>query len=339
MQICVVMKRYKQLDLKQRYQIETLYREGFNQSQIADRLEVHRSTISRELQRNMPTRGRNANQYKAIGAQQRAMARERNKPRSRRFTPAMLSYIRDRLRMDKWSPELISGRGKLIFGDFISHEWIYQYIWAAKHSRHQDYAQDGDLHTYLKHYGRRRKRSKAKNNRGFIQNRVGIEQRPKIVESRTRYGDIEVDFMMGTEHKPGLIVLTDRKTIETKLIKIKTKNSKSVAKKIISKLKAHADEIHTMTFDNDLGFAAHEWIAKKLGIDTYFTRPYTSQDKGTVENRIGVIRRFLPKKTNMGSTPHQTIKSIEKKLNDRPVRKFAYLTPSEYYQSLVAVDT
>jgi len=92
--------------------------------------------------------------------------------------------------------------------------------------------------------------------------------------------------------------------------------------------------IHTLTFDNDLAFADHQSIAKALGVKTYFTRPYTSQDKGTVENRIGVIRRFFPKGTDMRKVHHSTIKSVERKLNNRPMRKFDYLTPLEKKKSI-----
>ena len=93
-------------------------------------------------------------------------------------------------------------------------------------------------------------------------------------------------------------------------------------------------KIHTLTFDNDLAFADHQEIARILKVKTYFTRPYTSQDKGTVENRIGVIRRFFPKGTDMSKVHRSTIKSMERKLNNRPVRKFDYLTPLEKKKSI-----
>jgi len=215
----------------------------------------------------------------------------------------------------------------------VSHETIYKYIWKCKHSNKKELKRDKNLHKYLRHHARRQKRSKLKQNRGCIQNRVSIEKRPKVVNERKRQGDYEVDLMMGSNHKPGLIVLTDRKTIETKLIKISTKKAKSIAKKIIRKMKTEK-KIHTLTFDNDLAFAEHQEIARILNVKTYFTRPYTSQDKGTVENRIGVIRRFFPKGTDMQKVHHSTIKSVERKLNNRPVRKFDYLTPLEKKKSI-----
>jgi IS30 family transposase len=333
------MKKYKQLGLRQRYKIEALLSAGKNQSEIAKQLGVHRSTISRELSRNIPKRGRYAGFYRPEDAQKKTIQREHQKPRHRRFTYWQLQYIREMLRDERWSPELISERGKIEYGTFISHEWIYQYIWAAKHSKREEYSEDKDLHKYLKHHGRRRKRKNQKGNRGCIPNRIGIENRPKVVEKRSRYGDYEVDFMMSVGRKPGLIVLTDRSNLQTRLIKTNTKKAKIVARKIIARMKAEKQVLKTMTFDNDLGFAEHQEIGKLLDVDTYFTRPYTSQDKGTVENRIGQIRRFFPKGTDMSKVHANTIKAVERKLNRRPVRKFNYLTPDEKYYSLVAVDT
>ena len=87
--------------------------------------------------------------------------------------------------------------------------------------------------------------------------------------------------------------------------------------------------IKTITFDNDQAFRYHQEIAKELKCKTYFTRPYTSQDKGTVENRNGVIRQFFPKKTDFNLINNKEIKRVEKEMNNRPIRKFDYKTPSE----------
>jgi len=302
---------------------------GHTQSHISAEIGVHRSTISRELRRNTPKRGRGAKIYNAEKAHLKAKNREKQKNKHVRLTEEMLGYIRTQLKEQRWSPELISEKGKDKYGDFVSHETIYQYIWTAKHSHHRKYRSDKNLHYYLRHWRRRKKRSNSKQNRGCIPNRTSIEQRPKIVSDRSRAGDLEVDLMMGKGRKPGLIVLTDRTHLETHLIKINTKNSKVISDKIISRMKGQHKELHTMTFDNDLAFAKHEKIVKHLKVDTYFTRPYTSQDKGSVENRIGVIRRFIPKGTDVSKIHPSTIRAIERKLNNRPIRKFGYLSPIE----------
>jgi IS30 family transposase len=126
--------------------------------------------------------------------------------------------------------------------------------------------------------------------------RVPIEQRPAIVQERIRPGDIEADFMMGKNHRGAILVLTDRATLHTRLHKLKSRHSDAVAKAIINKLGYSLNSLHTITFDNEKGFANHMDVACVLNVKIYFTQPYTSQDKGTVENRIGQFRRFFPKK-------------------------------------------
>ncbi len=323
------MKKYKQLCQEQRYTIECMIKIGHSQKDIAKSIGVDKSTISRELQRNVNSRGRYAKIYDNKRAQSKATKREIEKPKRSGIPQYELKYIRKKLILERWSPEYISKRGSLELGQFVSHETIYKYIWTCKHSNAIKYKGDKDLHKYLKHHGRRTKRKNINNNRGCIANRVPISKRPKVVSLRKRRGDYEVDLMIGKNRKPALIVLTDRKLRLTELIKIENKKAKYISKKIIERVRLKSIKIHTMTFDNGLEFADHQIIAKALGIKTYFTRPYTSQDKGSVENRIGVIRRFLPKGTDVSKIHHNTIRTIESKINNRPLRIFDYLTPNE----------
>ncbi len=97
--------------------------------------------------------------------------------------------------------------------------------------------------------------------------------------------------------------------------------------------------LHTLTFDNDKAFTEHESIGNKLNAATYFTRPYTSQDKGTVENRIGILRRFYPKKIDLSFVTNQQVKKVENKLNNRPIGKFNYLTANQVLQQKIALIT
>lgn len=323
------MKKYKQLNLKQRYEIELLIREGYKQCEIAKRIGVHKSTISREISRNVPKRGKGAKIYDGEKANSKAQKREKAKQKSDKFTLCMKEYMRECLTNKRWSPELISVKGEQKFGTYVSHEHIYQYIWKAKKSNHKLLRQDKDLYKYLRHNKRSQKRCNQRKRRGVIPNRVPMSERPTVVEERTRLGDLEVGLMMGSNHKPGLIVMIDRTTLETELIKITSKRSKVVSKKIIDRLRKRKIELKTLTFDNGLEFADHEKISDKLEVDTYFTRPYTSQDKGSVENRIGLIRRFFPKGCNMEPVDKKRIREVQKLINNRPVRKFDYLSPIE----------
>lgn len=332
-------KNYTQLSLVQRYQIEAFIKAGMKQNWIAAQLGVNPSTVSREIRRNTAQRGRTAGMYLATNAQRRTYQRHYHKPKLVKFSLAMKEQAVKWLSVEKWSPELISIKGKETGKCPMSIEWLYQWIWQSKHGNKRTDKSYKRIYLYLKHGKRRRKRGNRKDARGIIPNRVPIEKRPKIVSKRIRPGDIEVDFMMGKNHKGALLVMTDRATLHTRLHKLSNRRSETVSRAIIKKLEQAEYPMHTVTFDNDLGFANHTAVAEALNVDTYFTRPYTSQDKGTVENRIGQIRRFFPKKTDLSLVTDYQVKRVEQLLNNRPVRKFNYLTPNQVLQQKIALIT
>jgi len=332
-------KNYTHLSLDQRYQIEALLKTGITQKQIAGIVGVDPSTITRELKRNVGSRGRGAGVYHSSNAQRRTTLRHQEKPKKVIFTKSMKDWIVDRLKEERWSPELISHQGNKTGECPISHEWIYQWIWDCKHSNRKENKQYRQLYCYLKHGKRRRKRGNRKDRRGIIPNRVSIEQRPKIINKRERLGDVEVDLMMGKNHKGSLLVITDRASLFTRIRKMECKKSDQIAKAIVEELSKDNHKLETITFDNDMAFARHGLIAKSLDVDTYFTRPYTSQDKGTVENRIGVIRRFFPKKTDIRFVTQEQVSLVENKINERPIRKFNYLNAKQVLQRKIALVT
>jgi IS30 family transposase len=319
------MQKYKQLDLQDRHKINALLKAGHSQTKIAEIIGVHKSTISRELSRNVPTRGRYANEYRPQAAQRKTDKRHRDKPKRIRFTEDLKQDATRWLKEEKLSPELISGRWAVRGIDGVSHEAIYQWIWRGKHQK--DPATK-ELYTHLKHGRRRRRRGNYHDSRGILTGRVSIEERHEIVAERTRLGDLEADFMIGKAHKSALLVITDRATLLTRLKKVPSRGADHTEAAIEAMLaRIPKAFIKTLTFDNDKGFANHQKIGRKLDADVYFTRPYTSQDKGTVENRIGVIRQFFPKGTDLREVSTQQIKTVERHLNNRPIRKFDYLSP------------
>lgn len=329
-------KNYTQLSLEQRYQIEALFTAGISQKQIALQIGVHPSTISRELRRNIAKRGRTSGEYHARIADRKTRIRHQAKPKRVIFDPKMKELIHHYLSVERWSPELIS---KSVESVSISHEWIYSWIWRCKHTHTAESRVYKDLYKYLRHGRRKRKRGNIKDSRGTLLNRTPIDKRPEIVSKRERVGDLEVDLMMGKNHKGAILVMTDRTTLQTRLRKLPSKESSAVFNGIIDALNANPYRALTLTFDNDKAFSCHTEIAHKMKIETYFTRPYTSQDKGTVENRIGVLRRFIPKKTNLSFVTKQMLEEIETKLNNRPVRKFNYQTPQQVLLKKIALMT
>jgi len=319
------MQKYKQLDLQGRHQIKALLQAGHTQTKIAEIIGVHKSTISRELSRNVATRGRYSKDYRPDTAQRKTTQRHHDKPKARRFIEVLKQQAMQWLEKEKLSPELISGRWKVQGIDGVSHETLYKWIWTAK--TQNDPATKG-LYKHLRHGRRRRKRGNYNDSRGILTDRVSIDQRPDVVGKRTRLGDLEVDLMMGKAHKSALLVVTDRATLLTCINKISSRHADQTEAAIVQSLaRIPKAFIKTITLDNDKAFANHQSLAKKLKADVYFTRPYTSQDKGTVENRIGVIRQFFPKGTDLRTIDEQRIKEVERHINNRPIRKFDYLSP------------
>ncbi len=324
------MKKFNQLGLEQRYKIEALLKAGHNQTQIASILGIHKSSICRELKRAVPKRGVGAGSYSASNAERKCRKRHKEKNKQIRLTEKLKKEASELLTRYKWSPELISARWKKEGKSFVSHETLYKWIWETKKSNHRQHAKYKKLYKELKHGKRRRKRGNYKDSRGTIKNRIPIDQRPPVVEERKRIGDIEVDLMMGKNHKSALLVMTDRTSLTTAMEKLSGKCKTEVKDKICQRLERFDScWVKTLTFDNGKEFAKHMQIAEQFNVKTYFTRPYTSQDKGTVENRIGVIRRFFPKKTDLRNISKEEIKEVEIMINKRPIRKFDYLSPIE----------
>ena len=310
--------------------MESLITGEHNQSSIAKIIGVNKSTISRELKRNVPKRGIGAKVYCAQKAQSKTETRHKEKPKQVLFSAELKADVMNKMTVEKLSPELISAEWKKENKQGVSHETIYKFIWQAKFSNRKEHLEFKKTYKLLKHGRRRRKRGNYKDNRGLIPNRTSIEKRSKLASRRKRLGDIEVDLIIGKNHQGGLLVMLDRASLITTIDKISSKKPKHIKKLILKRMKNN-QHLKTMTFDNDQAFGLHQEIANELNIKTFFTRPYTSQDKGSIENRNGVIRRFYPKKTDFNEVSAKDVKKVETMINNRPVRKFDYKTPNEVH--------
>ena len=191
------MRTYTQLTQEKRYQIHALKKMGHKPSQIARCLEVHKSTLSRELQRNSGLRG-----YRPGQAHNKALERQAQKV-SRRVTSETWTLVEEKLCTD-WSPEQISGWLNENSDAQVSPEWIYQYIYADKGT-------GGDLHKHLRCQKKRRKRYGSRERRGNIPNQVSIEQRPAVVEQRKRVGDWEADTIIGKGKRQAITLRDTRR--------------------------------------------------------------------------------------------------------------------------------
>lgn len=310
------MSTYRQLTETQRCQIETLKRIGWKQNAIAEHIGVHPCTISRELNRNTGERG-----YRHKQAQRLADERREEAEKSRKMTDEMIALVEEKLHED-WSPEQITGWLEKTQDESVSHERIYQHIWEDKKS-------GGDLHTHLRRQGKKyQKRSAAKGSRGQIKNRVSIDERPAIVDNKTRVGDWEMDLVIGKGHSGALLTIVERKTLFTLSALIEGKHAEVVTMTALSLLLPYKERVHTITVDNGKEFALHELLAEKLETKIYFAHPYSSWERGLNENTNGLLRQYFPKKMAFDKITDEMVDEAVNKLNNRPRKTLGFETPA-----------
>ena len=314
-------KTMTHLTLEQRYKIEAYRNLGKGISEIADYIGRDKSVVSREIRRNSD--GRNGI-YKAALAQRKTAQRHQEKSKYCRFNEAVQTNILKYLQQD-YSPEQMVGRAELEDKVMVSHERIYQYIWSDKRS-------GGKLYKHLRTKGKKyRKRGQFKDNRGLITNRVDISKRPEIVNEKKRIGDLEIDLVIGKNHKGALLTINDRATGMLFMGKIDSKEAQAVETKTIELLQEWKPFLHTITSDNGKEFANHQQLAEKLNIDYFFAKPYHSWERGANENLNGLVRQYFPKMTNFDSITQEQINRVVNILNNRPRKRFGFKSPNEVF--------
>ena len=311
------MKSYTQLTQEQRYQIYVLMKAGHTQIEIADLIGTHKSTISRELRRNSGLRGYRPQQAHRFCLQRRS---QKALPRIESSTWTLIKHL---IRED-WSPEQVSLWLQSEHGTSVSSEWIYQYILADKQS-------GGTLYQHLRCQKQRKKRYGAYSRRGQIPNQVSIEQRPKIVAARARYGDWELDTVIGRNHQQALVTLVERKSRLTLIAKVIRKTAENVSNAIIHLLSPYKSWVHTLTADNGKEFSNHMDIAEQLKAKFYFAHPFASWERGLNENTNGLIRQYFPKKHDFTTITQKQISRVMDKLNNRPRKCLGMKTPNEVF--------
>jgi len=308
---------YRRLREEDRRVIYNMSKEGNSQQAIAEALGVSQSTVSRELRRNCGLRG-----YRPGQAQRFAQARLASKPARPRSIGLEEELEIVRLLRLRHSPEQIAGSTGI-----CSHETIYRYV-------ARDRAMGGELHKLLRINGRRRYRRRCKARRERIPGRVGIEERPASVGARATYGHWEADLIEGSRGSGYLVSLLERKSRTGLLGKVATKRSEEVAAKIkqmLAGLKALS-----ITYDNGLEFAAHEEVNAALGCRSYFCSPYSSWEKGSVENQNGLVRQYVPKKASLEGFDEAAVTAIQEEINQRPRKTRGFRSAAHYRKHIAA---
>lgn len=318
------MKNINRLTSGERDRIALWYSRNLSIRNIAKKLGRDPSTICREIKRN-----KHGNHYVAIHAQ--AKARGRKVVAGRRSPlkdPLIYSYVLEKLRWG-WSPEQISGRLPIdVMGKSIHWETIYRFVYSNryKHKKLWDYLPRKHKKRASK-YGRKVSRSR-------IPDTVSIHNRPKEIESRKIFGHWEGDSVVGKWHKSGIHTEVERKTryLQAKLIKNFTANETVKAqKRMFRNLPKTAKK--STTVDNGVEFTNH----KEFNLPVFFCDPYASWQKATNENTNGLIRRYLPKKTDFRKINQQDLDDIVEEINNRPRKCLAYQTPSEVFNKELGV--
>ena len=313
---------FHHLTLVEREWILEMRWEGQSLHQIAAALGRNPSTISRELRRNASPAYRC---YLPHRAQDRAERRKGEACRRLRLKEERIrTYVVAKLR-EGWSPEIIAGRIRLDHpGLTISHEAIYEYVY------HPQTPNRKELIACLRRAHRRRKPKglSRKERKTKIPNRIGIEMRPSSVDTRREFGHWEGDTLISRRSPACLSSLVERKSRLLQLTRLPRKGAPEVAQAIVARLSPYPPRARqTLTLDNGTENAAHEDISKATGLSCYFCHPYTSWERGTVENIQGLIRWYLPKGTDFGKITDDQVAWIESQLNHRPRKCLGFKTP------------
>lgn len=325
-------REFSQLTLEDRIKIEIKYREGLGVNAIARYLGNGRtaSSVSREIG-GKPRKG--LGKYQAHVNHGQALLRRLGKKPNRLKNGLIRSYMNEKLKLG-WSPEQVSIRLPIDHpGNEISHEAIYQFIYAQVRRGGNGKVRDGceDLRSYLpRRHTRRQTKGFRQAQKAYRPTLPSIESRPAIVDRRKQIGHWEDDTMVSRQSTERLKTINERVSgvvLIGKMIDGTIFESNRVVSDRLGKMPTHIRK--TLTRDRGTENFGHEELQKYLGISCYFARAYCSQDRGSNENVNGLIRRFFPKKTDFRKVSEQEIDKVEYLLNSRPRKRHGGKTPLE----------
>jgi IS30 family transposase len=320
-------RKYNHITSEERDLIAVRHAEGKGQEEIAKEIGRSVSTISREIRRNKSSKGI----YLATEADKQAKARK-SKAHQRTRIPDEFTrkYIEDKIINHQWTPEQISGRLKKEYTEhYVSHETIYQYIYNEK----------PELGLYLPRKRHQRlPKSKLRKTKGSkIPDRVSIKERPPEIEERKEFGHFEADLVVSARNGKGaLLTMAERVSRYTIIAKLDEKTSSQTNLALSFALSKYPkDLVKSTTYDNGLEFAGHTEVSNVYDMQDYFCEPYHSWEKGTIENRNGVIRYYFPKGTDFSKITEEQIKYVQDKINNRPMKLLGFKTPKEVHDEMV----
>jgi len=315
-------KSYKHLTYEDRCQISALMKRNISVKSIAADIGFDRSAIGREIKRNKGKRGYRFQQAQSLSEERRSNA---SSQANLKMTPETIEIVEHLLTTFQWSPDQISGYLRTHDIVNVSHETIYKHIWLERKN-------GNNLYKHLRHSGKKYNKRSAKNaGRGLIPGRIDIDERPAIVEDKSRIGDWELDTIIGKDHVGAIVSMVDRASKYTRLSLVSAKKSELVTNAINMELAQMKEKVITLTADNGKEFAGHKKISNALDATVYFAKPYHSWQRGLNEHTNGLVRQYFPKKTRFDMLTEQDVKAVENKLNLRPRKILGYKMPVEVF--------
>jgi IS30 family transposase len=317
----------KELTGEERDKLARLQARGMGVRACARELGRGVSTVSEELKRGRLSTG----EYVAIHAQHRSGLRKAHRQeREVLKSPWLYAHVWEKLR-DGWSPEQITGKLKKLYPDdasrHLSPETIYRFIYAPEQA-------DKRLWEYLP---RKQKKRRAQHGRSVhksrIPDRVSIHDRPEEINGRTTFGHYEGDTVEGQRSKhDGIhteVERLSRKLFAQKVARVASRETTDAQLGIFGALPQGARQ--TTTLDNGREHHLHGELTTALGLDVYFADPYSSWQRGTNENTNGLLRRYLPKRTDFTTLTQEDLDDIVEEINNRPRKCLDYATPNEVF--------
>ena len=323
------MNHYNHLTIEEREMILSYFAKGISICKISKILNRNKSTISRELKRNV------FNEQYSPSKAQAAYFKRRHHCGRKKILDNQIHYewVRNRFLDHQWSPEEIAGRLKYEKADWsISYNTIYRAIYSGMFDeKNLSHGNRGAIRK-LRHRGKSRHTKTYVEKRGKIQISNELKDRPEEANNRSRLGDWEGDTVAGIKGKACLVTYVDRKSRYLKCTKIKKKKSCHVKEATIKLLKN--EPLHTITPDRGKEVSSHTEISEELDqVQFYFPYPQHPWDRGTNENTNGLLREYFPKGMDITDIPEEYIQEKVDELNKRPRKCLGFKTPYEVYYS------
>lgn len=320
---------FKHFSIEEREYIQQKIWAGWSLRKIAEELGRSHSSISREIAKNTP---RERKRYTPRLAQTQAKLVNRQRAtRERLKTTEIKTYVLEKLKL-RWSPEQIAGRLKRDTGLTISHEAIYQFIYAQYHRGGNGRCIGVPLVQYLRHKHKRRNRKRVpyRDISLFEKDKIYIQDRPRYIEKRKQLGHWETDSLVSRESEVCLNATVERVSGYVRIQKLADHTSTATTDALVAFFGSLPHSLcRTITSDNGREFQGHQVISLLFDRGYFFCHPYASHERGTNENTNGLIRDFFPKKTDFAMLTEAQIQKAEYLLNTRPRKRLQYRTPLE----------